>query len=242
MPFCGPQKKFFSVFFCHPLRYAVLDRYISSLSKLGYRGSWGWGGSCGLNIPSLLQGFFFFSLCSFWVNWTKRRATQKLSRSLLLCERLSWGFFKCDRCEHRAEQYSLLHPQVREMCQRASNSAITGQGFLKVWCKWSLHAKLEKCHGAVWGPPARASLSVHGTPFNMRKYLFCRSEHFSSAKNSQTAQWARETISADQHLHPWYQWDLKIDTRSRSIVTMHYCSIRNMVNYQSEISRVCWNI
>lgn len=58
---------------------------------------------------------------------------------------MSWSFFKCDRCAHPAERYSLLQWQVTEMFKRASKPAVTGEWFMEVRRIWTPHAELEKC-------------------------------------------------------------------------------------------------
>lgn len=127
---------------------------------------------------------------------------------------LSWSFLKCDRCEHPAEQYSLLQWQVTEMLKRASNRAVTGGDDL--WKHGAFKALVqsrEKCKDlsahiypvtpAVWGHPPLASLTVPSwrdkNTFQRQKMsLEDQNRHFSSSNNSQSALWGSETISADR--------------------------------------------
>lgn len=95
------------------------------------------------------------------------------------------------------------------------------------------------CHKSVWGHPTPASLTVPSlrckNTFQHQKI----SGQFSSANNSQTAQWGSETISADendsdlfQHHQLWVpvRAETRKDTHSCLIVTMDYYSIRNIRN------------
>lgn len=121
-----------------------------------------------------------------WIELSSEQLSN--SRSLLLCEMSSWSFFKCDRCEHPAEQSCLLQWQVTEMFKRASNCAVRGWGGDDSWKRGAFkspRAMSEKCKDLsvhIYAVAQHSEVTLRQLllpsrpketriPFNVRKYL-----------------------------------------------------------------------